>query len=262
MPVGCRPRDNISGYTCKRHRRAKSKDLAIRRPERQRVRRSEQSYHETQLMSANILSPGDTSLYLGRRQSIATFQSNTGETFTPLITQRWTISIDAQVQATAQAPTCTLQICLASGACGSKRAITGAWSTFIFVTRMTANEAQTAIFITSCSEPARVILRNIATPDRVLSATPTALLGISSSTEPPGTSSTSSTDDPTISSSSSPYISDPATHPTLLPQDPASWRIRAINLCEYNRPILVSGPENPDYMLITESVRSRPGLWQ
>jgi hypothetical protein len=48
---------------------------------------------------------------------------------------------------------------------------------------MKANETQTAIFIISCSEPARVALRNIATPDHVLSATSTALLGISSSTE-------------------------------------------------------------------------------
>ena len=110
---------------------------------------------------------------------------------------------------------------------------------------MNANEAQTAIFITTCSEPARLVLRNIATPDNMLSGTTTALLGIPSSTEPPGTSSTSSMDALTTSSS--------AMQPTSLPQEPTSTRIRAINLCEHNRPILVSVPENPDYMLITDS---------
>lgn len=34
---------------------------------------------------------------------------------------------------------------------------------------------------------------------------------------------------------------------------PLSMRIRAISLCGYNRPIVVSVPENPDYMVITES---------
>lgn len=86
-----------------------------------------------------------------------------------------------------------------------------------------------------------IALRNIATPDRVLPATTTALLGITSSTQPPATSSTSLS------------TSDLATKPTPLRQEPASTRIRAINFCEYNRPILVSVPENPDYMLITES---------
>lgn len=236
LPVRCLLCNHVGRHTCRRRHTTENS------PRRRHVRGSKHSYGEAELTMASILAVGNPSLPLNRRQSISILQSNISETFTPLVTQRWTISVDAQVQLPATtAPTCTLQICLANGACGSKRAITQTWSTFSFVTRMTANEPQTAMFITSCSEPARVALRNIATPDRVLPATTTALLGFTSSAQPPGTSSTSLS------------TSDPATQPTPLPQEPASTRIRAINLCEYNRPILVSVPENPDYMLIAES---------
>jgi hypothetical protein len=141
-----------------------------------------------------------------------------------------------------------------------KKTITETWSTVSFVTRMKANEAQTAIFITSCSGTAHVALRFITTPGRAISGTIITALGTTSSTQPPETSTitttitTSMTDVlTTTSSSASLSLSDPAMQPTPLPQDPTSTRVRAINLCEYNRPILVSVPKNPDYMLLTES---------
>jgi hypothetical protein len=202
---------------------------------------------------ASVLAVGKPFLHLNRREPMSIFQSNRSETFTPPETQRWTISIDVQIQPSTLAPTCTLQICLeiTPEVCGSKRAISDTWSTFSFVARIKANEPQTVIFITSCSEPARIALRSIVTPDHVLSGTSTALLGIASSTFTTNAIATSSSVSPSISNS--PSTSVPAMQPTPLPQDPASTRIRAINLCEYNRPILVSVPENPDYMLITES---------
>jgi hypothetical protein len=141
-----------------------------------------------------------------------------------------------------------------------KKNITETWSTVSFVTRMKANEAQTAIFITSCSGPAHVALRFITTPGRAISGTVIAALGTTPSTQSPETSTTTTTITTsmtdvltTTSPSASLSLSDPAMQPTPLPQDPASTRVRAINLCEYNRPILVSVPKNPDYMLLTES---------
>jgi hypothetical protein len=216
---------------------------------------------EPELTRASILEVGDLYLPLGRRQSTSAFQTNTSQTFTPPATQRWTISTDAQIQALAgdgtTAPTCTLQICLASGPCALKKTITDTCSKVTFITRLEANVAQTAIFITSCSGPARVTLRFITTPGRAISETTIAALGVTSSTQLPETSTTttttSTTDVLTTSSSASLSTSDPARQPTPLPQGPASTRVRAISLCGYNRPILVSVPENPDYMLLTES---------
>ena len=256
--VRCPVRECIRCYACRKHRTAKRHHPAIPNSRRQHVSRSERSCAEAELTRASILTVGDTSLSLGRRQSVLPLQSNHSETFTPPATQRWTLSIDAQIQVAVgdglPAPTCTLQICLATGACGSKKPISDTWSTVSLVTRMQANEVQTATFVTSCSKPAHVTLRNIVTPERMLPGTVVAGLGTTSTTQtsgtdvPPGTISTIDV----LTTSSSASLST-AVDATPLPQDPASTRIRAINSCEYNRPILVSVPENPDYMLITES---------
>ena len=92
---------------------------------------------------------------------------NISEVITPLTTGRWTASIDAQLQPSQldiSTPKCTLAICIGPTLCGAARSIGTSWSTFVLKVQLRAREAQTISFVTSCSTPAYVAIRNIVLP--------------------------------------------------------------------------------------------------
>lgn len=92
---------------------------------------------------------------------------NISEVITPLTTGRWTASIDAQLQPSQRdiaTLKCTLAICTSPTLCGAARSIGTSWSTFVLKVQLRAREAQTISFVTSCSTPAYVAIRNIVLP--------------------------------------------------------------------------------------------------
>jgi hypothetical protein len=89
---------------------------------------------------------------------------NISEVITPLTTGRWTASIDAQLQPSQMdiaTLKCTLAICTSPTLFGAARSIGTSWSTFVLKVQLRAREAQTISFVTSCSTPAYVAIRNI-----------------------------------------------------------------------------------------------------
>ncbi|GAB7329242.1 hypothetical protein MBLNU13_g01052t1 [Cladosporium sp. NU13] len=92
---------------------------------------------------------------------------NISEVITPLTTGRWTASIDAQLQPSQMDIStlkCTLAICTSPTLCRAARSIGTSWSTFVLKVQLRAHEAQTISFVTSCSTPAFVAIRNIVLP--------------------------------------------------------------------------------------------------
>jgi hypothetical protein len=104
---------------------------------------------------------------LEARQAGLPTKHNISEIVTPLITGRWTASIDAQLQPSQMDIStlkCTLAICTSPTLCGTARSIGTSWSTFVLKVQLRAREAQTISFVTSCSTPAYVAIRNIVLP--------------------------------------------------------------------------------------------------
>lgn len=104
---------------------------------------------------------------LESRQAGMPTKHNISEVITPLTTGRWTASIDAQLQPSQMNIStlkCTLAICTSPLLCGAARSIGTSWSTFVLKVQLRAREAQTISFVTSCSTPAYVAIRNIVLP--------------------------------------------------------------------------------------------------
>ena len=59
---------------------------------------------------------------------------------------------------------CTLAICTSPTLCGATRSIGTSWSTFVLKVQLRTREAQTISFVTTCSTPAYVAIRNIVLP--------------------------------------------------------------------------------------------------
>lgn len=101
------------------------------------------------------------------RQAVMPTKHNISEIITPLTTGRWTASIDAQLQPSQMDIStlkCTLAICTSPTLCGAARSIGTSWSTFVLKVQLRAHEQQTISFVTSCSTPAYVAIRNIVLP--------------------------------------------------------------------------------------------------
>lgn len=85
----------------------------------------------------------------------------------PSTTGRWTASIEAQLQPSQQdlaTLRCTLAICAGQNMCGAARSISASWSTFSLKIQLRAREPQTISFVTSCTTPAYVAIRNLVIP--------------------------------------------------------------------------------------------------
>lgn len=131
----------------------------------------------------SILEVGNSGDDLGKRQSPSgSTQSNFTETFSPPKAQRWTLSIEAQLK---DAPVfqniiphskCTLRICLGDGVCGALKSLGTDWVKVSLITQLPANITQSAVFVTSCSGPISIALRNMNVPGRVLVITRTATM--------------------------------------------------------------------------------------
>lgn len=228
---------------------------------------------------------GHATSALDRRQILTTAQNNISDSFIPPTTQRWTLSVEAQVQGPTQQgtlqPRCTVQICLGSGICGTAKALTTTWSTVTLVTRLTANEAQTVIFVNSCSGPANVALRSMSVPGRFLAVTTTAVRTAFASTlapetqtmtldastvvstfrPPPNTETltlevstiVSTFYPPTPSSSSSSESStstlEPAPEPEPEPEPNIWFSLSAINYCSEGNSAIFSTPDSKDWLI-------------
>lgn len=104
---------------------------------------------------------------LETRQAGVPTKHNISEIITPLTTGRWTASIDAQLQPSQMDVSwlkCTLAICTSPILCGVARSIGTSRSTFVLKVQLRAREAQTISFVTSCSTPAYVAIRNMVLP--------------------------------------------------------------------------------------------------
>ena len=136
---------------------------------------------------------------LETRQAGMPTKHNISEIITPLTTGRWTASIDAQLQPSQldiSSLKCTLAICTSPTLCGAARSIGTSWSTFVLKVQLRAHEAQTISFVTSCSTPAYVAIRNIVLPGQggdiatltatqdvtAMSPSPTSVAGLPAST--------------------------------------------------------------------------------
>ena len=128
--------------------------------------------HQRRLKAADILLTNirilevvaSTEGDLETRQADMPTKHNISEIVTPLTTGRWTASIDAQLQLSQidiSNLRCTLAICTGPNLCGAARSIGTSWSTFVLKVQLRAHEAQTISFVTSCSTPAYVAIRNI-----------------------------------------------------------------------------------------------------
>lgn len=140
---------------------------------------------------SSILSFGETAA-IEKRQTIIPTQHNISQVITPLTTGRWTASIDAQLQSSPSlgplVPKCTLAICTAVNICGAQKAIGDSWATFKLNVQLRANEPQTISFVTTCSTPAYVALRNIVIPGSGAGAAATVTtMRTTTATPPPGT---------------------------------------------------------------------------
>lgn len=93
---------------------------------------------------------------------------NISQIVTPLATGRWIASIDSQLQVSLQTDaskiSCTLSICTGPLICGARQAIGMNWETLSLKVSLRANQPQLISFITNCSAPAYVGLRNMVIP--------------------------------------------------------------------------------------------------
>lgn len=130
-------------------------------------------------LTLSILVPIGDITGIEKRQTAVPTQHNISQVITPLITGRWTASIDAQLQLSSMPgtsdPKCTMSICTGPGVCGAKKDIGNSWSTFSLKVQLRVNEPQTIAFVTTCSTPASVALRNIVITGSGAAATITAL---------------------------------------------------------------------------------------
>jgi hypothetical protein len=94
-------------------------------------------------------------------------QYNISQVVTLLTTGQFTASLEAQLQPTqmdASTLECTLRICAGLTLCDAAKSIGTSWSTFWLTIQLTADEARTISFVTSCSTPAYVAIRNFVIP--------------------------------------------------------------------------------------------------
>jgi hypothetical protein len=97
-------------------------------------------------------------------------QHNISQVVTLLTTGRFTASLEAQLQPTqmdASTLKCTLHICAGLTLCGAAKNIGTSWSTFMLKIQLRAREPQTISFVTSCSTPAYVAIRNLVIPGQI-----------------------------------------------------------------------------------------------
>lgn len=120
------------------------------------------------LTCSSVLELGDPTVGdLERRQSGPPTQHNISQVVTPSTTGRWTASIEAQLQSSQQdlaVLRCTLSICAGQNMCGAAKSISASWSTFSLKIQLRAREPQTISFVTSCTTPAYVAIRNPVIP--------------------------------------------------------------------------------------------------
>jgi hypothetical protein len=223
---------------------------------------------ETRLFEVADLEAG----HLGPRQAGLPIQ-NISQVDTPLITGRFTASIEAQLQQTqidASTLECTLRICVSPTICGAAKSIGTSWSTFLLTIQLRAHETRTISFVTSCSTPAHVAIRSIVFPGQETGTavqTVTSILPASTTTETVTETTTtttefasstcavkSSTEISTTSSetSESPSEStsepapDPSPDPPPAPAPREYWNVVVVNKCRLRGivwPVIATQPQ-------------------
>jgi hypothetical protein len=221
-----------------------------------------------------------------RRQAGLPTQHNIPQTVTPLLTGRWTAGIDARLQMSSQAntpdPNCTLAICTGVNLCGAARSIGVNWVTYQLKVQLRANDVHTISFVTTCSSPAYVALRNLVIPGSGSTAAPVTSTLVIPTTLPAQVSMTTVTESLTLTEtltsppelltvtvSSPPELStvtvtqvSTATETQALPSttQPSpgfsiryNWDYGGNDDCGDGAIVLVSAPNNPDFMILNRN---------
>jgi len=178
-------------------------------------------------------------------------------------------------------PNCTLAICTGSSLCGASKSIGVSWTSYQLKVQLRANELHTISFVTTCSAPAYVALRNLVIPGSGSTAAPVTSTLIVPTTLPPELSTTTETELTTITETSTeistltipPEVSTTtltqvstvtetqslpsSSQPAPEPRDPFSirynWGYGGNDDCGDNAVILASAPNNPDFMILTRN---------
>ena len=210
-----------------------------------------------------------------RRQTGLPTQHNIAQTVTPLLTGRWTAGIDARLQMSLQAntpnPNCTLAICTGVGLCGAARSIGVNWATYQLKVQLRANDVHTISFVTTCSTPAYVALRNLVIPGSGTIAPPVTSTLILPTTLSAQVSTATVTESLTLTATttltSPPELSTVTmTQVSLVTETQASpnttqpsfgirynWNYGGNDDCGEGAIVLASAPNNPDFMILNRN---------
>jgi hypothetical protein len=231
-------------------------------------------------MLCSVLNVGEFS-DIERRQTGLPTQHNISQTVTPLLTGRWTAGIDARLQMSLQAnapnPNCTLAICTGVGLCGAAKSIGVNWATYQLKIQLRANDVHTISFVTTCSSPAYVALRNLVIPGSGSTTAPVTSTLIVPTTIPAQISITTVTESVTLVETAT-SISPPDVSTLTVTQvsittetgvllsltQPVSETREAFNIrynwgyngnedCGDGAIVLASAPNNPDFMILNRN---------
>ncbi|KAM0699202.1 hypothetical protein Q7P36_001249 [Cladosporium allicinum] len=205
----------------------------------------------TQILTAySLLNLGNTE-GIDKRQTPLPTRHNISQIVTPLSTGRWIASIDSQLQVSPQTDpskiSCTLSICTGPLICGARQAIGMNWETLSLKVSLRANQPQLISFITNCSAPAYVGLRNMVIPGlgqalaSTVTSTPTMTF-----TAPPELSTITETETKTLP----PLLSTITVTVDPTPGPIQTFTVPVRSDCEDSSVVLVSAPNNPDFMVI------------
>jgi hypothetical protein len=204
--------------------------------------------HRT-LTAYSLLNLGNT-VGVDKRQTPLPTRHNISQIITPLVTGRWIASIDSQLQLSPQTDaskiSCTLSICTGPLICGARQAIGVDWATLSLKVSLRANQPQQISFVTNCSAPAYVGLKNMVIPGLGQPLTSTVISTRTMTlTAPPEISTITQTlVDP-------PQVSTITTTVDPTPEPIQTYSVPVLTECEAGSVILVSAPNNSDFMVLS-----------
>jgi hypothetical protein len=208
--------------------------------------------HRT-LTAYSLLNLGNT-VGIDKRQTPLPTRHNISQIITPLVTGRWIASIDSQLQLSPQTDaskiSCTLSICTGPLICGALQAIGVNWATLALKVSLRANQPQQISFVTNCSAPAYVGLKKMVIPGLGQAFTSTVISTRTMTlTAPPELSTITGTETQTLVGT--PEVSTITMTVDPTPEPIQTYSVPVLDECEAGSVVLVSAPNNPDFMVIS-----------